>query len=180
MSKSISKLVKRTDFIQLIELNENELLENELIPKNILKEIQIFREISLAYNNLKNNGELLNSTSKALEHCKRLYNINSIEKMYIIFLSSGNKVISTEMVGQGVVNECYIPLRKVVELVIKYNAVNIIITHNHPGGTLTPSNADLALTKNIKDCLKSFNTRLLDHIICNNVEAISLMEKGYI
>ena len=57
-------------------------------------------------------------------------------------------------------------------------ATGIIIAHNHPSGQKTPSSEDIRLTKNIKEALKIFNIRFIDHIILTSDGYYSFQDEG--
>ncbi len=67
-----------------------------------------------------------------------------------------------------------INIRKLVELVISFNAVSVVIAHNHPNGVAYPSNEDINFTLKLRDMLSNIGVYLADHIILNNDEVFSM------
>ncbi|GGE66836.1 hypothetical protein GCM10007278_13680 [Paenalcaligenes hominis] len=67
-----------------------------------------------------------------------------------------------------------------VKLALKRNAAAIIMTHNHPSGDPTPSQADIELTKQLRDALALVDVRVLDHIVVGMEGCESFAEKGFI
>jgi DNA repair protein RadC len=57
-------------------------------------------------------------------------------------------------------------------------ASSVIVAHNHPSGTLTPSNSDIKLTKQIKKALETIEVRLHDHLIIIVGGWLSMQNKG--
>lgn len=68
--------------------------------------------------------------------------------------------------------------REVVKLALERNAAAIIMTHNHPSGDPTPSQADIELTKQLQKALSLVDVRVLDHIVVGMEGCESLAEKG--
>ena len=61
---------------------------------------------------------------------------------------------------------------------LKFNAAAVILAHNHPSGSATPSESDIALTKHLHKALALIDVTLLDHIVVSQKEANSLSELG--
>ena len=85
-----------------------------------------------------------------------------------------------EEVAKGDVNAVHFPVRKIVETAVISKAVSVILTHNHPGGTLSPSREDLDATEAAKTALGTIGVRLLDHLIVSGEDYYSLRENGYL
>ena len=77
-------------------------------------------------------------------------------------------------------NAVHFPVRKIVETAVLSKAVSVILTHNHPGGTLSPSREDLDATEAAKAALGTIGVRLLDHLIVSGEDYYSLRENGYL
>lgn len=67
---------------------------------------------------------------------------------------------------------------KAIKRALYNHAVGVIISHNHPAGTLEPSQDDRATTKAIKEALKTIDINSLDHIIIGNNDYFSFMGNG--
>jgi DNA repair protein radc len=92
-----------------------------------------------------------------------------IEKFYAVLLDSGNKVIDCKKIESGTVNKSVVMPRKIAETALNNKASAVIIAHNHPGGTLKPSQSDIDATVAVKSALQTLDINLLDHlIVCAN------------
>ncbi|MEI6602578.1 MAG: DNA repair protein RadC [Clostridia bacterium] len=100
------------------------------------------------------------------------------ECFYVVCMDAGNKVISAALVQEGTINETPVHPRKIAEEALKHKANSVIVAHNHPGGTLKPSNADKEATKRVKDALKVLTVNLTDHIIVAGMNFYSMAEHG--
>ena len=68
--------------------------------------------------------------------------------------------------------------RNIVEIALRHQAAKVILAHNHPGGSLKPSQADMGITKIIKNALGAISIDVVDHIIVAGDKYFSLAEKG--
>ena len=59
---------------------------------------------------------------------------------------------------------------------IKANASAVILAHNHPSGSLEASEADVKITKNVRDALELMDIKLLDHLILNKDEEFGTID----
>nr|MCR5455162.1 DNA repair protein RadC [Bacteroidales bacterium] len=71
-----------------------------------------------------------------------------------------------------------VDLRKIAFHAISCNATRVILCHNHPGGTNSPSNEDTCLTQNIVNMMKHFNIAVVEHIIIAGDTYFSFLEEG--
>jgi DNA repair protein RadC len=110
-----------------------------------------------------------NVLSNALEVCNIMKPFfarhNDIEKMYCIFLDAKNKVIGIEKMFSGSIRSSAVYPREIIKRVLDQKAAAIILTHNHPSGSITPSNEDLMMTAMIGVALSSIDVALHDHLI---------------
>ena len=108
-----------------------------------------------------------------LRHRKR-------ETVVLLMLNSACKLIREQVLSTGTVNASMISPRELFIEALRYEAVNIILLHNHPSGNPAPSQADLKVTDNILTLSRMIEIRLLDHIIIGDNHYFSFRENGYI
>jgi len=99
-----------------------------------------------------------------------VYDPNKIahkEFFYAMYLNNANAVLSVMKVSEGSINGTICDPIIILQAAIKLNAQAIILSHNHPSGNLTPSEADKRMTQKIKQSAELFSIRLFDHIIIN-------------
>lgn len=126
------------------------------------------------------NKNLLSSPQVVYAYLKASLKGSADEEFKTLFLNGSNQLIAVETLQIGTVNKSAVYPRKIVERALYYHAVGVIIAHNHPSGTLKPSQDDCAVTKTIKDALKTVEISLLDHIIIADNDYFSFNEKGLI
>ena len=100
------------------------------------------------------------------------------EHFICISINGANEVIASRVVSVGLVNRTQVHPREVFADPITDRASAIIVAHNHPVGTLTPSNEDSEITKQLKSAGETLGIRLLDHIIFNHKGHYSFLENG--
>ena len=93
----------------------------------------------------------------------------------MLFLSSSNRVVERMCVSKGGVQATIVDHRLIVKRALELLATQIIIAHNHPSGSAVPSQADVELTKRIKEAAALFDIRLLDHLIISGSETYSFV-----
>ncbi|MEN9913097.1 MAG: repair protein RadC [Candidatus Parcubacteria bacterium] len=87
------------------------------------------------------------------------------EQLRGIYLNVHNRVIANEVISMGTVSSNVAHPREVFRAAIEYNAVAVILAHNHPSGEVTPSDQDIAITQQIVQAGKILGIRVLDHVI---------------
>ena len=87
------------------------------------------------------------------------------EHLVVLSLDGANRLIAKRLVTIGTLNASLVHPREVYSDPLKDRAASIIVVHNHPSGTLEPSNADMQVTQRLKDAGKLLGINLLDHII---------------
>ncbi|HHU74789.1 MAG TPA: DNA repair protein RadC [Clostridiales bacterium] len=102
------------------------------------------------------------------------------EQVILVMLDTKNKIIKDMVISTGTVNTSIMPIREVFIQALKYEAVNIILLHNHPSGDPTPSAEDLRVSKRIQEAGNFIGITLMDHIIIGDNKYISLKEERMI
>ncbi len=100
------------------------------------------------------------------------------EHFICISINGANEVIKSRIVSVGLVNKTQVHPREVFADPITDRASAIIVAHNHPAGTLTPSTEDKEITVQLKAAGETLGIRLLDHIIFNHKGYYSFLEHG--
>jgi DNA repair protein RadC len=105
--------------------------------------------------------------------------ITHIETMKLMLLNRANKVLGIADLSTGGTNGCIIDLKVIFQYAILANSSFIFLAHNHPSGSLKPSEADIAVTNKVKEAGKFLDITLLDHLIISPDERyFSLADEG--
>jgi DNA repair protein RadC len=121
---------------------------------------------------------VLCSVNSAGKYAVSLFAGHTYEVFYVICLDARNRVNFADPVHKGTINEAPIYPRLIVETALRHHANSVILAHNHPGGSLAPSNADLDVTEKISGALNGISIKVVDHIIVAGSDFTSFAEKG--
>ena len=104
---------------------------------------------------------------------------DSQETFFTLLLDTKNKVIGSPVeCCRGLLDQCPVHPREVMREAVRQSAASLILAHNHPSGSVQPSQADEALTRVIREALAPVDVRVLDHVIVGGDKALSMAEKG--
>ncbi|MEJ5266547.1 MAG: JAB domain-containing protein [Bacteroidales bacterium] len=106
--------------------------------------------------------------------------IDTREEMIILLLDRSNSVLGYHFLSMGGITGTVADIRLVFSIALNSLATSIIMCHNHPSGNLKPSDADINLTRRIRDTGKVMDITLLDHLIINNNNYCSMVDEYYI
>lgn len=140
-------------------------------------------EIQLSYkSNVKPSlRPKITSSRDAHEVLKRVWNdsiIELCEQFKVIFTNRANKVLGVFEVSTGGIAGTVADPKLIFAAALKAGATGLILSHNHPSGNLTPSHADIELTKKIKEGGRLLEIQLLDHIIITSENYYSFADEG--
>ena len=99
------------------------------------------------------------------------------EEFWIMFLDRGNKIKESFNLSKGGITGTVIDVRIIMKTALEKEACSIILCHNHPSGTLQPSDADLKITRKIMDAAKIMDIPVMDHIIIGNDKYYSFADE---
>ena len=100
------------------------------------------------------------------------------EEFWVLLLDRGNKIQDSFRISQGGISGTVIDVRIILKPALEKQSSNIILCHNHPSGTLQPSQADRQITTKIKDAAKLMDISVLDHIIIGQNKYFSFADEG--
>ncbi|BBM35497.1 RadC family protein [Pseudoleptotrichia goodfellowii] len=180
--KKIAKdlLNKYGDLYSLLKQSKDELETNSFITERIaifLKVLFSMLEDQL-YRKIHNERIVISSNVQLLDYLEFSLLKRDIEIFKVLFLNTQNELIREEELFQGTLDRSTIYVRELMKKVLKYNAKSVILVHNHPSGSLKPSQSDIILTKKIKEIFENVEIRLLDHIIISEKGYFSFLEGG--
>jgi DNA repair protein RadC len=87
------------------------------------------------------------------------------EEFWILLLRQSNTIIDEVKISQGGITGTVTDVRMILKTAIDKMACSLILCHNHPSGTLAPSEQDKEITRKIKDGGKLLDISVIDHII---------------
>ena len=102
------------------------------------------------------------------------------EHVYVLMLDTKMRRIGEYHASIGSINSSQVPVREIVREALRYNAVHIILVHNHPSGDPTPSEADKEISRNLGLACRVSGLKMVDSIIIGDGKYYSFREKGII
>ncbi len=100
------------------------------------------------------------------------------EVFAVLFLDSQHRLIALEELFRGTLSQTSVYPREVALRALHHHAAAVVLTHNHPSGSVQPSRADEVLTQTLKTALGLLDVRVLDHVIVGPGQALSMAEQG--
>jgi DNA repair protein RadC len=123
------------------------------------------------------------TSSDVAEVARKCFNDGEIEWrecFLVIALSKANKVIGFHRVSSGGLTGTVADPRIILQFALLSNACSLILSHNHPSGSLKPSRADEELTQKIKTAASYLDIKVLDHVIITAEGYYSFADEGVI
>ena len=121
---------------------------------------------------------VLNNPSDAGNYAISLFLGEQVEVFYVLCLDIQRRLTHMSLIAKGTIDEVPVFVRDVVRSALDFNAIGVILAHNHPGGSTTPSNSDLDVTTRARDALATIDVPVLDHIIVANDKFFSFAQKS--
>ncbi|WP_224489025.1 RadC family protein [Robertkochia flava] len=100
------------------------------------------------------------------------------EEFWVLYLNNSNRVLKQEQLSKGGITGTLVDIRLALKFALELHATAIILAHNHPSGTLVPSEADKQLTAKFKLAAGSMDIKLLDHLIVTEKDYYSFADEG--
>jgi DNA repair protein RadC len=132
--------------------------------------------LALALQEKFSQHSLISHRQDVYEYLRFHFGAKGNEYVAAMYLDTGNRVLATEILAEGTTNQCLVYPRKVIERALHHKATSLVLAHNHPGGSIHPSENDWKLTKRLIQIGKLLEMPLLDHVIISRDAVISLKE----
>ena len=149
-----------------------------LIPKEDVPEIKI------RYNKSRKGflGKVTNSKD-SFEFLKKVFDSRTLqvqESIVVLYLNRANQILGYYKHSIGGITGTVADPRIIFATTVASASSGIILSHNHPSGNLTPSQADIDITRKIKEVGKLLEVQLLDHVIVTKAGYFSFAVDGLI
>ncbi|MCL2798280.1 MAG: hypothetical protein FWD58_09560 [Firmicutes bacterium] len=163
-------------FSGVLNANINELKQVSYVSKELGRTLNVGEETARSLiciipaarkaemSRLKNQS-VLNHTAAAAQYLQPYFMNRGTEHVYLASLNNSDRVISVDLITVGDTNFSTVEIKKIVETACRHKAAKVVIAHNHPAGTLQPSQDDTDVTARLVIALMSINIVLSDHLI---------------
>jgi len=122
--------------------------------------------------------QVISSWDTLLDYCHTVMSHREKEHFRVLFLDRKNALIADEEQASGTVDHVPVYPREVLKRALALNASALILVHNHPSGDPTPSEADIAITAQIRTAAEAMGITLHDHIIIGKSREHSFRSTG--
>ena len=143
-------------------------------------QLQCIGELARRLGTARQQGTVLDSPQAVGNYYMNRLKDERQEQVILVLLNNKGALIRDLVLTKGTVNQTILSPREVFIEAFRYQAVKIILIHNHPSGDPTPSKEDVAVTRQIQKAGELTAIPLLDHVIIGDGRFISLKERGYI
>lgn len=118
------------------------------------------------------------SSSSVFELMQPIIGELSHEEFWIVYLNNSNKVLKKIQLSKGGIVGTLVDVRLVLKAALQIDAVGLILTHNHPSGSLIPSQADKKITQKLKIASETIDIKVLDHLIITEKAYFSFADEN--
>lgn len=120
-------------------------------------------------------------TSKDIAHyLQERFKDHKREVFAVIFMNQASKILGLEIISEGGITGTVADPRIILRKALEKDAVRLVLCHNHPSGSLKPSQADEFLTQKLKEAAKLMDITVMDHIIVSDEGYFSFADEGLI
>lgn len=151
-------------------------MQTDLFKKSVVGEVKLsyYKRKEVDFYKIKNSKEIEQFIRTIFP--KQL--ITHREYAYSIFLDRANNILGYFLISMGGISGTLIDIRVVFQAALLSNASGLVLFHNHPSSNLTPSQADINITKKIVQAGEILDIPLLDHLIISQDDYYSFADKG--
>ena len=150
----------------VLEASESELRSVDGVGDSAACLLRLLPAVMRAYAVEKNRpAPVFDTVGKLVAYLRPLYVGLTTERVYLILLDNGMRMIDCISLGDGAVNCSAVTVRRIAELCLTNHAACAVLAHNHPKGMAIPSGADLEVTNRVDSALETVGVPLLEHLI---------------
>ena len=175
-----SRLLSIESLSGLVSMTVAQLTSIRGIGRVKAMQLQCIGELARRLGTARQQGTVLDSPQAVGNYYMNRLKDERQEQVILVLLNNKGALIRDLVLTKGTVNQTILSPREVFIEAFRYQAVKIILIHNHPSGDPTPSKEDVAVTRQIQKAGELTAIPLLDHVIIGDGRFISLKERGYI
>ncbi len=125
-------------------------------------------------------GPVIGNPAEAADYFKKFIGGKANEAFLCMYLDNGNHILDVVLEGEGTVDHTAVYPRQILKRVLDLGGKGVILAHNHPAGSLEPSEMDKALTRQISTAAKALGVSVHDHLIVAHEGHFSFRQAGLI
>jgi DNA repair protein RadC len=120
----------------------------------------------------------IKSSMEAWEYLRSFMDDNQYEVFWMLVLNRANRILNRICISEGGVGGTVADPKKIFKIALEQGASGILLAHNHPSGSETPSQADILLTSKLKKAGEFLDLPVIDHIILGEEKYYSFADQG--
>lgn len=156
-------------FENLLNLSYEELTQVKGIGKAKGLEIIAILEVARRFSKMDRvSEEEIQTPQKIVDYIRFKIAFEDQEQFMAIYLNNRGVILKSEVLFQGTSNMSLVGVDCILRKAILLKATGIIVCHNHPSGSVQPSENDIQMTRNLMSASKMMNIRFIDHIIISS------------
>ncbi|WP_186776387.1 JAB domain-containing protein [Rubripirellula reticaptiva] len=164
--------------IRKIETWFSELTGYQAIPVEASSDHRFIREVNVQYRLQETKREVLRDAKQVAGLTRLLLPDNSREHFLAFYLDGSHQIASYSVISTGTANATLVYPREIFQRAVLTGAVSVILAHNHPSGSVQPSESDFAITKKLIECGEVLKIAVLDHVVVSDQGFTSLREES--
>lgn len=167
------------DFNRVISASPARLVQVQGVGDSVVTELKIIEAAAhrLARSRILQR-HVISNWAAVLDYCHTTMAHRDTEQFRVLYLDRKNVLVADEAQAQGTVDHVPVYPREVVKRALELNASALILVHNHPSGDPTPSDADIAMTQQIRTAAEALGLTLHDHLVIGRSKEISFRSEG--
>lgn len=120
----------------------------------------------------------LGTATHIYNHMHPLLQDKDVEEFWLLLLNQNHRLIKKMFIARGGISEVSVDVRIIIREAVLANATILAVCHNHPSGSLRPSQMDNDLTTSLQRACQLMRIRFLDHVIITDGAYYSYHEQG--
>lgn len=133
-------------------------------------------------NRKRSSGALIrdkvSSSQDAFEYLRGFMGDSNYEEFWILILNRANHIKNKICISEGGFSGTIADPKKIFKIALENGGSSLILAHNHPSGNTRPSDADIGLTKRLKEAGRLLEMPIIDHIILGEEKYFSFADEG--
>jgi DNA repair protein RadC len=102
------------------------------------------------------------------------------ERVLVLVCDSANRLRQTVIVSEGSIDRSMVPVREILNAVLRHDGRALAVAHNHPGGDEQPSAADRRSTSELRSAAELVGLRFLGHVVLGSGGRHRLVPEGLV
>ena len=166
LREGVESLLDNNKALSGVGLQRRRQLRSALLLATRLAQERLFERVTLQ------------NPSSCYDYLQHHYQLQHREVFTCFFLNTQRQLLACPDMFLGTLNTAPVYPREIAAMALKLGASAIIVAHNHPSGSWTPSAADIRLTERLRCVLELLDIELLDHLIVGQGRYLSMASEG--